>query len=135
VFDGAAGQVPASWGNIGDLMLFSNGKTRIRFMAAPQARCSGSSCSRGCCNPDVPQGGEDYSDQVISSVDTQVAILDSLDTYANNDCVFFRTPVQSNAIGITVATGTTTPRRPPSVYYWKNDHTWAAVADLTEARP
>ena len=52
--------------------------------------------------PAVPQLGEDYSVEVSDGSTTTVAVLDSLDTYANHDCVMFMTPVQAKSITLVV---------------------------------
>jgi hypothetical protein len=130
VFDGSAGQIPASWGNIGDLMLFSNGKNQHQIYGGTLSPVERFIVFKGAAAiPDVPQGGEDYSDHVISASDGLVAILDSLPAIAAYGCVFFRTPVPCNAITVTVATGKANANAATlEVYYWKNDHTWAACS-------
>lgn len=132
VFSGSAGQVPASWGNMGDLMLHSNGVDQHQIYGGTSSPVDKFIVFKGSAAiPDVPQGGEDYSDNVISSTDGTVAILDSLDTYANFDCVFVRTPVPCNGLTLTVSAANGTAAT-LSVYYWKNDHTWAAATGLSD---
>lgn len=134
VFDGSANQIPASWGNIGDKMLFSNGVNPHQIYGGTSSPIDRFIVFKGSAAiPDVPQGGEDYSDHVQSAGDSMVAILDSLDTYANYDCIFFRTPVPCNGITVTLATGKENDNAATlSIHYWKNDSTWAAVSGLTD---
>lgn len=131
-FDGTPGQVPASWGVIGDMMVFSNGKDQHQIVAGTGNVIDKFIVFKGSAAPaDVPQGGEDYSDNVIDAVDGTVAVLDSLDNYAAFDCIFFKTAVPCNSITLTIPLPNANVAD-VSVYYWKNDHTWAAVSGLTD---
>lgn len=132
IFAGAAGQVPASWSVIRDMMLFSNGKNKHQIYGG-----TGSTIDKfivfkgGASIPDVPQGGEDYSDQVMDGDDGTVAVLDNLANYAAYDCIFFKLPVPGKSIRLTV-TKPNGNAATAAVYYWKNDNTWAAASMGTD---
>jgi hypothetical protein len=131
-FDGATGQVPASWGVLDDLMFMSNGKDQHQVFAGVGSTVDKFIVFKGAAAPaDVPQGGEDYSDQVTDGLSATVAVLSGLDTYSNFDCIFIRTPVPISSLHFEVVAANANAST-LSVYYWKTDHTWAAVSGLTD---
>jgi hypothetical protein len=80
---------------------------------------------KGAADPkDVPELGEDYSDEVTDGSTSTVAVLDSLDTWANWDAVFICTPVPADAFTVTVSAGNDNAST-LTCYYRKNDNTWA----------
>jgi hypothetical protein len=126
VFSGSAGQVPASWGNIGDKLIMSNGVDQHQIYAGDSGYVEKFIVYQGAgAIPDVPQLGKEYSDQVSDGNSSTAAILDSLDTYANNDCFFFKTAVPCKSITVTVslANGTASVL---SIYYWNG--AWTAAS-------
>ena len=130
VFDGSSGQIPAAWGVMDDILLHSNGVDQHQIYGGNSSFIEKFYVHKGSSVGDVPVIGEDYSDN-ISIDDATVAVLDSLDTFANGGCVFFRVPMPAKSITITV----TLPNGTVSVAeirYWKSDGTWAAVAGQTD---
>lgn len=131
-FSGSIGQVPASWATLDDLLLFSNGVDQHQIFGGTMSPVEKFIVFKGSAPiPDTPQGGEDYSDQVSDGQPGTVADLGGLSTYANHDCIFFRAPVPCSAIGLTVASPNAKAAA-AAVYYWKSDHSWAAVSGLSD---
>jgi len=127
VFDGTASPWPASWGNLNDMLMFSNGVDQHQIYAGTLNYISQLvKYDGGAAPPNVPELGLDYSTEVTDGLDTTYADLDGLDTYANNECVFFRTPVPANGLGFTMKTvnGETSVS---TLYYRKSGGTWDAL--------
>jgi hypothetical protein len=130
IYDGSTGQIPASWGVIDDVLLHSNGVDQHQIYGGTSSAIEKLYVHKGTSIAAVPVNGEDYSDN-ISTNDSTVAVLDSLDTVANGDCVFFRTPVPVKSITITV-TAANGNASVASIYYAKNDKTWAAASGFSD---
>ena len=130
VFSGSSGQIPASWSNIGDNMLYSNGVDQHQIYGGTSSFVEKFIVYKGSQSGEpelIPVKGEDYSDEVTNGVSTDVAVLDSLSTLAAFDCLFFRTPVPAKSITITVSApnGNTAAM---TLNYWKDDNTWTAAS-------
>ena len=133
VHDGGAGQIPASWSEIDDNLVYSNGADQHQIYGGTSSFIEKFIVYKGTAAiPSVPQEGEDYSDKISDGLTTTVAVLDDLNTYANYDCLFFRTPVPAKSITITVskANGNTSTA---SIYYWKNTSAWTAASGFADA--
>jgi len=131
VFSGSAGQLPAAWGNIGDKLIMSNGVDQHQIYAGDSGYVEKFIVYEGSAAiPSVPQLGKDYSDEVSDGQSGTVAVLDSLNTYANHHCFFFKTPVPCKSITITVTlpNGTTADL---DIYYWNGAWTDCSVTDGT----
>jgi hypothetical protein len=130
VFSGSAGQLPASWGNIGDKLIMSNGIDQHQIYAGDSGYVDKFIVYQGAASiPDIPQLGKDYSDEVSDGQSDTVAVLDSLSTYANHDCIFFKTPINCKSITLTIPkpNGSASVA---SVYYYNGS--WTAVSGLTD---
>lgn len=116
--------IPASWSNLNDLMVFSNGADQHKIYAGTAnyvtkfIKYDGSAAP-----PTVPTIGIDYTRQVTDGLVTNVAILDSLDTYANNECVFFCTPIPANRATLTMGKVNTTGAV-GTLSYVNSSNTW-----------
>ena len=132
VFAGASSSVPASWGNINDTLIYSNGvdqhqiyhgtDTYIdRFMRYTGAAAAGN----------VPTVGFDYSQEVRDGLSTTVALLNSLDTYAaaTYECIFIKSPVPINSLTLTMVNGNDTASV-LSIYYYNG--AWTEVTALND---
>lgn len=132
VFDGSSGQVPASWANITDLMIHSNGVDQHQIYAGNSSyitkfvKYDGSAAP-----PDFPEMGFDYSQEVRDGQSTTYADLDALNTYANNECFYAMVPVATQSLTVTIKTANSNAST-LSVYYRKSDGTWAAVSGLSD---
>jgi len=128
----SSGMIPASWGNIGDKLLYSNGVNQHQIYGGDGSYVEKLIvCKMTAAIPDIPTFGEDYSYKVRDGRTTTVAVLDDLDTYTNHDCMFIKTPVPVKSFTFTIPkpNGNASDM---SVYYRKNDNTWAAVSDLSD---
>lgn len=133
VFDGAAsGQIPASWSILDDMLLFSNGVDQHKIYPGSAYPIDAFIVFKGSAAiPDIPQGGEDYTIDVMEDDGVSDAVLDALDTYNNFDCIFIRTPIPATSFIFKLSTENATSST-MSVYYRKNDHTYAAVSGLSD---
>lgn len=128
IHDGAANQTPASWSNVDDLLIYSNGQDQHQIYAGTNniikkfVKFDGAAAP-----PDIPTEGYDYTQQVTDGLTTTAAILDSLNTYAQKECLFVCTPVPANRLTWTISlpNGTTSA---VTVRYRKSDNTWQSVS-------
>ena len=129
VFDGSTGQIPAAWGNLGDILIYSNGVDQHKLYAGTANYVDAFIVHKGsAAPPNVPTVGEDYSTEVSDGLTTTSAILDSLNTLAAFHCVFICTPIPANRLTWTMAAANATAAV-GTLSYRKNDNTWA---DTTE---
>lgn len=129
VFSGSSDQIPASWAEVDDILIMSNGADQHKAYAGTTTYIRKFiKYDSSAAPPEIPENGYDYTYQVTDGDATTVAVLDNLDTYANHECIFICTPIPANRLtwtilkpNGTVAVGT--------LSYRKNDNTWA---DTTE---
>ncbi len=103
VFSGSAGQIPASWGNIGDMMAFSNGVDPHQIYPGDEgyvialyvARSAGTISA-------ITDKGRDYSDEVRDESSTTYAVLDALPASSSDGWVYIACPVKPDKLNITV---------------------------------
>lgn len=129
-FSGSANSKPASWSNIKDTLLFSNGVDQHQIYHGTLTYIDKIIHYNGAgAPPAIPTLGYDYSDQATDGLTSTVVVLDSWDTYANNECVFIKTPVPVNSITFTVskANGNASVL---SGYYWNG--AWTQVSNLSD---
>ncbi len=125
VYSGGASQIPASWANVSDILVHSNGVDPHQIYGGESSYVVKFVVFKGAADPkDVPELGEDYSQEVADGQSGTVAILDSLDTWANWDAVYVCTPVPADALGLTVAAANGNASV-MTLNYRKNDNTWA----------
>ncbi len=106
VFSGSAGQVPASWNSLDDKLIHSNGVDQHQIYGGTSSYVEGCIVYKGAAAiPDIPELGEDYSEQVSDGQASTVAILDALDDLAAFDCVFIKTPVSPSSLTFTIPAG------------------------------
>jgi len=130
VFSGTAGDVPASWSVIDDILLFSNGSDQHQIFTGTARVVDRLVVYKGAAAiPSVPEIGEDYSVEVSDGNSTTVAVLDSLNTLANFDAVFIGVPVPIDTITWTVsaANGNAAVAQ---IHYWNGS--FSAVAGFTD---
>uniref|UniRef100_A0A6M3IME5 Uncharacterized protein n=1 Tax=viral metagenome TaxID=1070528 RepID=A0A6M3IME5_9ZZZZ len=103
VLDGTANQIPASWGNINDVMVFSNGVDNHKLWPGNNTYVNKFVVVKATAAiPTIPTEGEDYSDEISDGLATTVAVLDSLSTLANHDAVFIGTLLPANQFTWTI---------------------------------
>lgn len=130
VFTWVANPWPASWSNLSDMMLFSNGVNRHHIWAGTLSYVK--KCvvySSASALPAVPAIGKDYSDQVTDGVDTTLATLSALGTNAT-DALLICTPIFIDGLKFTIGTANTnavfmTP------YYWTGS-AWEIAAGIVD---
>lgn len=134
VFSGAAGQVPASWSTIGDMLLYSNGADQHQIYAGEDHPVSRFIVYKGSAAiPAIPEDGTDYSTEISTADTATYAQLGSLATLAAFDCLFIGIPVMANQLNFTIDAGyVNSSVATIGVKYRKNDNTWADVADLVD---
>lgn len=129
---GSAGQIPASFANVRDQMVYSNGADQHQIYCGPNSLVDQFIVFDGTAAPeDIPDIGRFYSDEVrdINSA-TRVAVLDSLNTYAAFECIFIKTklPAASLTFDMVAPNGTASVL---SAYYW-NGSDWTAVSNISD---
>lgn len=120
---GSSGQIPASFTNVRDHMIYSNGADQHQVYCGAGSLIDRFVVYDGTVAPaDIPDIGKDYSDE-IRNLNIRVAILDSLNTYAAFECVFIKTKVPANSLTFDIfkPNGTASVL---SLYYW-NGSSWA----------
>lgn len=123
------GMVPASWGNLDDILLYSNGVDQHQVYAGDTNYVSKVVKFDGAAAPPaIPEEGIDYSIEATDGLTSTAVILDSLNTYANNECVYICTPIPANKLTFTISlpNGTTAVG---TLKYRKSDGTWADTGE------
>ena len=132
VFSGSAGQIAASWTNITDQLIHSNGVDQHQIYGGDSSYVDKFIVYKGAAAiPDIPKLGLDYSDEVSDGDSSTVAVLDDLSTVAAFDCLFVGTdvPVKSFTFTIPAPNGNASVM---TINYRKNDNTWAATSGLND---
>jgi len=129
-YSGSSGQIPASWGNIGDKLLYSNGVDQHKIYGGTGSYVDNCIVVKASAAiPDIPEEGEDYSWEVKDGKTTTVAVLDSLNTIANHDCIFVKTPVQAKSLTFTIAAANGTSAT-ADIHYWNG--AWTDVSGFSD---
>jgi len=107
LFDGTAtGQIPAAWATLNDVCLWANGSDQVRLWAGQQTAIDAFVVFKGTATPGlIPDGGQDYTTEVRDAGAATVAVLDSLDTFANHHCVYLGFALRPKQVDITMAAG------------------------------
>ncbi|MHC4648495.1 MAG: hypothetical protein ACYTBJ_23805, partial [Planctomycetota bacterium] len=130
VFSGSSGQRPAAWSNIDDKLLYSNGVDAHQIYGGDSSYVDGFIVYKGAAAiPDVPELGEDYSEQVSDGLSTTVAILDSLSTLANFDCIFIKSPVPVKSFTFTIPAANSNAAT-STIAYWNGS--WTNVSGQSD---
>ncbi len=133
VLTGSASSLPASWANVNDQLLFTNGVDLPKIYPGLTAPVDKFIVYRGTSFPAVPEIGNDYTDEVTDGDASTVAVLDALGAPAAYDCIFVMTPIQINTLTFTVSTGSSVASA-ATVNYWTGSGwtTAGAVTDTTK---
>ena len=133
VFDGTStGMIPASWGNIGDKMIYSDGSDQHQVFVGTAGGYV-SKCVKylsATALPNIPEIGVDYSDQVSDGLATTYASLGALETNAN-DCVLICTPVPATELYFTIETVNSNTSA-ATMSYRDKDGTWTTCPGFTD---
>ena len=128
----ANGMLPASWSDVNDLMIYSNGKEQHQIYAGDDNYVWGliKYDHASAAPPNIPTDGFDYTLQVTDGLTSTGATLDDLDTLAAFECLFICTPVPATKLTWTFSgTKVNTAAAVGTLSYRKDDSTWA---DTTE---
>jgi len=129
VFSGSAGSIPASWTNMNDLMIFSNGVDQHQIYAGlDNFVYHFGTYSSAAALPVIPITGNDYTLQMIDGQVSTTASLAGLGTNAT-DCVCICCPVVPNRLYMKVGTKNTTASVMTVKY---NNGSWATVSGKTD---
>jgi hypothetical protein len=121
---------PASWAVIDDHLLYTDGTGYPRIFSGETEYVSNFIVYVGSAAiPDVPKMGNDYSIQVADGDSTTCAVLDSLGTLAQYDCVFIRTETPADTFTFTIgkANGSAAVAQ---MHYWNG--AWTEVTALSD---
>jgi len=128
IYNGTAAQIPASWGNIGDKLIHSNGIDQHQIYGGNSSTISKFILYKGTAAiPTIPVEGTDYTVEVTDGRSTTSADISSLDTLANFDCIFFQTPTQADSITITM-TDVNADASVAQLKYWNGE--WTSVSNF-----
>jgi hypothetical protein len=132
-FDGTASPIPASFSNLNDVLLVSNGVDQHKLYPGATSYVSKFIKFTEGGNPinsskAVLDGGFDYTDLVTDGQSSTVATLSSLGTAADGDGVFICTDFPAKSFTLTL-TATNSNAATLTPYYWKTDSSWAAITD------
>jgi len=130
-FDGGINQIPASWSNVGDKMLMSNGVDQHKIYCGNSSFIEKFIIDRSnTATVGLPSKGEDFSKEVSNDRD-DVAILDSLNAYTFYNRIFIRVPAPITGFYIDVDTPNTNATV-MSVGYWEEDALWSQATSFTD---
>jgi len=125
-----SGMKPASWANLDDVLLYSNGVDQHQVCAGDTNYITKivKYDHASDAPPTIPEDGSDYSTEATDGLTTTAVILDSLKTIAAFECVYICTPIPANKLTFTIgkANGTAAVG---TLKYHKSDGTWT---DTTE---
>ncbi len=130
VYNTSGTMYPASWAVIDDHLLYTDGTGYPRIFSGETEYVSNFIVYKGAAAiPDVPKMGNDYSIQVADGDSTTCAVLDSLGTLAQYDCVFIRTETPADTFTFTIgkANGSAAVAQ---MHYWNG--AWTEVTALSD---
>lgn len=104
---------PASYGNIRDMMLYSDGARQHQIYSGQNTKIERFIVYKGTTYPDIPVEGTDYTDEVTDGKATTSAPISSL---ATTHRIYIKTPARANKLTFAFATLNTTA----SVFQLKN---------------
>lgn len=132
IFTGTATSKPASWGNLDDILLFSNGKDQHQLYAGTDNYVKRFIKFDGSAAPSaIPTEGYDYTLDVTDGQTTTYAVLDSLNTLVAFECLFICCPVPAKRLYWTFVTGHENATvRTGTLSYWKSStNDWADTGE------
>lgn len=133
VHAGSANQIAASFATILDTMIYANGVDQHQIWGGTSSYVENFIIydHPSEAPADIPRLGRDYSVQVSDGRSNTVAVLDSLNTYANFECIFIGVPVKAKSVTVTIAAANGNASV-LSGYYRKTDNTWAALSGFSD---
>ena len=127
----ANGMLPASWGTLGDIMMYSNGKEQHQVYAGTDNYVHAFvKYDAAAAPPTIPTIGIDYTVQATDGLTTTEAVLDDLNTIAAFECLYIMTPIPATQLTWTFTTGwVNTAAAVGTLKYRKSDSTWADTSE------
>ena len=131
IFSGTATSKPASWGNLDDILLFSNGKDQHQLYAGTANYVKRFIKFDGSAAPSsIPTEGYDYTLDVTDGKSTTYGNIDLLNVIGSFECLFICCPVPANRLTWTINAGhVNAAGAVGTLNYWKSDNSWE---DTTE---
>jgi hypothetical protein len=127
----ASGMLPASWGTLADIMMYSNGTEQHQVYAGTDNYVHAFIKYDGSAAPGtIPTVGVDYTVDVTDGRTTTEAVLDDLNTIAAFECLYIMTPIPATQLTWTFKAGwVNTAAATGTLKYRKSDGTWADTAE------
>ena len=130
ILSNSSGIVPASYGNINDYMLYSDGSRQHQIYGGSTQPILNVIVYKGSTTiAAIPEEGYDYTEEAIDNSATTYIVLDSLGNLADNDAVFIRTQLPCQDINLTVSSVNSNGCL-LGVYYWNG--AWTTVSGLSD---
>ena len=135
VFTGAANSAPASWGNVDDHLIFSNGVDQHQIYAGTANYIKKLvKFSDAAAVANVPTDAYDFTKEVTDGSSASYIELDSLSTYAaaTYECLFIYSPVPINRLTWAFMTGKVSDQTAVgTLNYWNGAWTDSTETDGT----
>lgn len=126
-----ASTIPAHWGDIDDVLVFSNGVDQHQTFPGEQQKIGALVLYKGVNPaPKVPVDGNDLTDKVLEE-EPESAIL-SLAGSSSGEAIFISTPVSANSLNWTIGTPATSSSANGDLklYYIDNTGNWKVAASF-----
>lgn len=128
----ATGSAPASFGNLNDMMVYSDGARQHHIYPGDTQKVLGAHVYKDATSiPDIPLVGEDYTAEANDGQTTTIVDLSSLGTLATFDCFFVITPVRANKITFTMTANVNTVASVMKVHYRNSTGGWTELTNGT----
>ena len=130
-WSGTTSPKPAAWSNLEEFCIHSNGVNQHQICAGTNNYVTKFiKFDSDAAPPNVPTDGIDYTQQVTDNATTTYAVLDSLNTYANHECLFICTPIPASKLTWTFVSGHENDTAAVgTLSYRKDDNTWADTSE------
>lgn len=123
---------PASYGNINDMMIYSDAARQHQIYAGDTQKVLGVHVHKGTVTiPDIPIVGEDYTAEANDGQTTTVVSFNSLNTLANFHCFFIIAPVRINKFTLTMNANVNTVASVMLVQYRNSTGGWTSLTNGT----
>ena len=137
-YSGNTSPEPASWANLNDILLFSNGVDQHQLYPGATSYVdkfvvyiSGGAEEDMAATKGILDEGTDYSLEISDGLTTTVALLNDMKARTAGGAVYICTMVPAKSFTFTVQ-NTNDNASTMSLYYWKNTSAWAAVSDISD---
>ncbi len=121
----------ASWSTMNDRCLYSDSVRQHQiYMGSTNEVLMFNVYKATTAIPRIPTEGNDYTNEVNDGLSNTVAIVDSLDTLANYDCIFICTPIKAKSLTFTIPNVNTTSST-LTLKYWNGNLTTVTNTDGT----